>query len=383
MIKDDALANHRMAFVSGPRQVGKTTMSKAILLNPTNYFSWDQTEFRRDWVRGPQAAVERRDKGPILLDEIHKDRKWKTRIKGLYDTLGDTLPIIVTGSARLDIYRKGSDSLLGRYIPYRLHPFSVAESNRPPGPDEILARHVVSYPWDDLLRYGGFPEPFLKAQENFAKRWSRLRLDRLAFEDTRDIKNLSDLNAFRVLLDLIPGKVGSLFSFNSLREDVGVAYATVRDWVLLSEMLYYGFFVRPYSKKIVRAVKAEPKFYLFDILQLSTVPQRLENLAALHLLKACHYWTDVGSGFFDLHFVRNKEKREVDFLITRDHKPWMLVECKSNQKSPSVNLVHFAEALGTPHNYQLVTDSTSSHDREFPAHNIRIMSYQKFMAGLV
>ena len=109
------------------------------------------------------------------------------------------------------------------------------------------------------MRLGGYPEPLLSGSEKKAQKWSRLRLDQLAYEDTRDIKVLSDLNAFRTLLDLIPEKVGSLFSFHSLKEDVGVAYATVRDWVLLSEMLYYGFFVRPYSKNLKRSLKSHPQ----------------------------------------------------------------------------------------------------------------------------
>lgn len=160
---------------------------------------------------------------------------------------------------------------------------------------------------------------------------------------------LSDLNAFRILLDLIPEKVGSLFSYNSLREDVGVAYATVRDWVLLSEILYFGFFVRPYSKGLKRS------------------------------LKACHYWTDSGQGLFELHFVRDKEKREVDFLITREKKPWMLVECKSNDTNPSPHLAHFSQALKPEFCFQLV--DRIGFDREYRTQQIRILNYEDFFAG--
>ena len=319
IIPKDALKDRKMAFISGPRQVGKTTLGKQLLKDKHNYFSWDQTEFRKTWNRFPEKILETIGTGPVLFDEIHKDRKWKSKIKGIYDSYSDKLSILVTGSAKLDIYRKGSDSLLGRYIPYRLHPFSVAENNKPSLPNHILHKFKVSHQWEDLLHLGGYPEPLLRGTEKKAQRWSRLRLDRLAYEDTRDIKVLSNLNAFRVLLDLIPEKVGSLFSFNSLKEDIGVAYATVRDWVLLSEALYYGFFIKPYSKKFKRAIRSEPKFYLYDILQIHEKAKRIENLTALHLLKACHFWTDTGEGFFDLSFVRDKEKREVDFLIVKDN----------------------------------------------------------------
>ena len=383
VILKDALKDRKMAFVSGPRQVGKTTLGKQFLKDKNNYFSWDQTEFKRIWVRNPHKILDNIGAGPILLDEIHKDRQWKSKIKGLYDTYSDRLSILVTGSAKLDIYRRGSDSLLGRYIPYRLHPFSVSEGYRPPSPNNILKKFKVCYSWQDLMTLGGYPEPLLAGREQKANRWSRLRLDRLAYEDTRDIKALSNFNAFRVLLDLIPLKVGSLFSFNSLKEDLGVAYATVRDWVLLSEMLYYGFFVRPWSTGFKRSIKAEPKFYLYDILQIqkSDKAKRLENLSALHLIKLCHFWTDTAQGFFDLFFVRDKEKREVDFLITKDKVPWMLVECKSNSKNISSNIIYYAKKLKTNLNFQLVDHR--NYDKNHPIPNIRVMDYEKFFSGLI
>ena len=383
IISKDALKNHKMAFISGPRQVGKTTLGKQLLKDKNNYFSWDQTQFRKVWNKTPEKILETIGTGPVLFDEIHKDRRWKSKVKGIYDSYSDKLPILVTGSAKLDLYRKGSDSLLGRYIPYRLHPFSVAEGNTSPLSHNILRKFKVSYKWEDLITLGGYPEPLLQGKEKKAQRWSRLRLDRLAYEDTRDIKVLSDLHAFRVLLDLIPEKVGSLFSFNSLKEDVGVAYATVRDWVLLSEALYYGFFIKPYSKKFKRAIKSEPKFYLYDILQIpkSESSKRIENLTALHLIKACHFWTDIGEGFFDLCFVRDKEKREVDFLIVKDHSPWMLIECRSRSKSLSPNLLYYAKKLKTPLNFQLVDEK--GYDRQHRITNIRVMGYEKFFSGLV
>ena len=254
VIPDDALADGKMAFISGPRQVGKTTLGKQLLEDQKNYFSWDQADTRKVWTRSPEKILEGIGVGPVLLDEIHKDRKWKSKIKGLYDTFGDQVSLLVTGSAKLDLYRKGGDSLLGRYIPYRLHPFSVAESERPPGPDSILQKFQVSHPWKDLLALGGYPEPLLAGSEKKAGRWSRLRLDRLAFEDTRDVKVLSDLNAFRAMLDLIPERVGSLFSFHALKEDVGVAYATVRGL----GHAFRNFVLRIFHPSLVQKDQAQP-----------------------------------------------------------------------------------------------------------------------------
>lgn len=383
-IEKDALAKGKMAFVTGPRQVGKSTLAQSIINNSENYFLYDDETFRKGWAKSPNQAIELRGAGPIVLDEIHKDRKWKTKIKGIYDLKGKEIPIIVTGSARFSFYRKGGDSLLGRYFPYRLHPFSVAESEDPLGIAELFEHSPsVNYPWQDLLSLGGFPEPLLGGNVMDAKRWSRLRLDRLIAEDSRDFRNISDLNAFRVLTDLLPERVGSLLSINALYQNVGKAYATVRDWMNILDILYYCFTIKPYSKKLSRALRAEPKFFLYDILQIpeSKESARLENITALHLLKACQFWTDTAQDDFDLRFVRNKEGIEVDFLLLRNQKPWMLVECKSNQKQPSKQLIYFAGYLKPAYSFQLVTDQ--AYDREFPEYKTRVMGYEKFFSHWV
>jgi hypothetical protein len=379
----DALANHRMAFISGPRQVGKTTLARGLLQTAQNYFSWDDAGFRRAWSRSPRTTLEGRGAGPVVLDEIHKDRRWKPRLKGWWDTDGPADGVIVTGSARLDLYRRGGDSLSGRYLPYRLHPFTVAERAAPPAPDAILATTKPVFRFDDLLRLGGFPEPLLGASEAKAARWSRLRLERLLREDVRDLRAVEDLAGLQVLADLLPERVGSLLSVNSLREDVGAAYATVRSWIQVFEALYHCFLVRPYSKRVVRAIRNAPKLYLFDVLRIPREQSgaRLENLAALHLLKACHYWTDTALGEFELRYVRDKQQREVDFLILRDGRPWMLVECKSGETEPSAALTHFAGQLGVTRLFQLV--AKAGYDREFPALGVRVVSYERFLAGFV
>lgn len=380
-IAGDALAAGKMAFVSGPRQVGKTMLGRSLLSDPHNEFSWDDQRFRRAWVRDPLGALATRGSGPVLLDEIHKDRRWKNRVKGLYDLEGRELRIIVTGSARLDLFRRGGDSLLGRYLPYRLHPFSVGERSRPLTPDRMLAETEPVFPFGDLLRLGGFPEPLLGGSEAKARRWSRLRRERLVFEDVRDLRGVHDLQALRVLVDLLPERIGSLLSVHGLREDLGVAYATVREWVAVLEALYHAFMVRPYAGRMARTLKAQPKLYLYDVLEIEDLAARRENLTALHLLKACHYWTDIAGGAFDLQFLRTKEKEEVDFVVTREKRPWMLVECKSGETSPAPSLVKFARALGTQRNFQLV--DRPGYDRHFPQASVRVLHYERFLAGLV
>jgi uncharacterized protein len=380
-IRVDALADRKMAFISGPRQVGKTTLGRALLEQSVNEFTWDDPRFRAAWAHDPLAAIASRAQGPVLLDEVHKDRRWKSRLKGLYDLRGRDMPIVVTGSARLDLFRRGGDSLLGRFIPYRLHPFTVGESAAPPPPDEILHSGKVRFPIEALLQLGGFPEPLLAGSEPKARRWSRLRSERLLFEDLRDLRHVHDVQAVRILADLLPARVGSLLSVNSLREDVGVAYATVRDWMSVLQSLYHLVLLRPYAGRLQRTLRAEPKLYLLDYLSVPSRAARLENLTALHLLKACQYWTDTAQGEFELHFLRTKEKEEVDFVVLREKKPWILVECKSNMLEPAPTLVKFARLLKSGSNYQLV--DRRGHDRLFPEAGVRVMDYEHFFAGLV
>jgi hypothetical protein len=383
IIKKDALAKGKMAFISGARQVGKSTLAKGLLQSDANYFLYDEEEFRRTWSRSPEVAIANRSSGPIVLDEIHKDRLWKRRLKGIYDRLSERLPIIVSGSARLDYYRRGGDSLLGRYLPYRLHPLSVAESADPITPEQILTQERINFPWWDLISLGGFPEPLLGGNEAEALRWSRLRIDRLALEDSRDFLNISDQQAFRNLIAFLPERVGSLLSIHALHEDIGKAYGTTRSWFQVLDLLYFCFTVKPYAKKIARANRAEPKLYLYDILRIpkSDLAKRLENLTGLHLLKMCHFWTDTAQGEFELRFVRNKDGREVDFVILRDSKPWMLIECKSGRKEPAPDLLFYAKLLRPQHVIQLLQEN--GYDRFFAKSNVRIMSYEKFLSGLV
>jgi len=381
-IQDDAIKAGKMAFISGPRQVGKSTMAKALLTSSEQYFNWDSSRFRRQWVKDPAVAIGDEKSGTIVLDEIHKDRRWKQRLKGVYDVYGSELNIIVTGSARLDFYRRGGDSLMGRYLPYRLHPFSVGEQASPPPPSDFIERsQKPRFAWRDLMAFSGFPEPLLQANVLRAQRWSRLRLDRLVQEDVRDFRSVEDIQALKILVDLLPERVGSLLSINGLREDIGVAYATVREWTQILEVLYHCFLIRPYIGKLNRMVRAERKLYLYDVLQIENPAKRLENLAALHLLKACHYWTDSAMGDFQLFFLRTKDKVEVDFCITKNKKPWMLVECKSNSRSLSPALCRFQEQLKTEWNFQLVSEL--DYLKHHPRHEIYVGSYDRILSSMV
>ncbi len=380
IIRDDALKESKMAFISGPRQVGKTHLAKRLLASPQNYFNWDETPFKKKWIRDPLTILQETGPGPIVLDELHKYRFWKRPLKGLYDRVGKDVPIIVTGSARLDLFKKGGDSLLGRYLPYRLHPFSVAEDTATsPDPDHMEPR-TIRFPLQDLMQLSGFPDPLFSGSAEKAGRWSRLRLDQLVREDIRDFRNIRDVELIKLLVELLPDRVASPLSVNSLREDLQVAYATVRDWISVLQSLFICFAIPPYSKKIARSLLKEPKIYLMDWTGIADSGARLENVVAVHLLKTCNYWTDIGKGLFELRYIRTKDKQEVDFCVLRDHKPFWLIECKSNETTISPTLRNLIEQFPKASAFQLTLQDV---DRKIPAHPIRLIQVERFLSMLV
>ena len=333
------------------------------------YANWDDVNTRRAWVKDPKllvpAAAGRSGRPLLVLDEIHKARLWKRNLKGLFDTLESPLDILVTGSARLNVYKKGSDSLLGRYFHFRLHPFSVRELAwpAPASPDEALAglasrsqrpRPSTREALAGLMRFGGFPEPFLAQNERLARLWRRGRVEKVVREDLRDISRIPELSRVEMLAALLPERVGSLFSVSSLREDLEVAHDTVSRWLGYLRELFYVFEVKPYARSIRRSLRKEGKLYLWDWSEIDVEPARFENLVASHLLKACDTWTDTGEGAFELYLLRDKEKREIDFLITRDRRPWLPVEVKLNDPTPSTAFRAFLPQLGCRFGLQIV-----------------------------
>jgi uncharacterized protein len=363
-----------MAFVSGPRQCGKTTVGKMLLKDRGMgaYYNWDETEFRRLWTKSPKSVLPSGRTGesyqivPLLvLDEIHKAKKWKQTLKGIYDTMDQPADILVTGSARLSIYRKGSDSLMGRYYHFRLHPLTLAEVGRYPllPPAQIHAEILEDSGrnckrdqavLEDLFRFGGFPEPFLAGEEKRLTLWRRGRIEKVVREDLRDLSRIPELSQIEALVSLLPERVGALFSRASLREDLEVSFDTIRRWMQYPFELYYAFEVKPFTSKIPRSLKREGKLYLWDYSEIADRAARFENLVAAHLLKACHYWTDTGEGLFELFYLRTKEKQEIDFLIVKDKKPWLPVEVKENDMRPSPSFKRFLPHLNCPLALQLI-----------------------------
>jgi len=376
----------KMIFVGGARQVGKTSLATYLAehhFRSYDYLNWDYKDDRKNILQGRFKG----DAQIVLFDEIHKYKEWKNYLKGQFDKHKNDFKILVTGSARLDIYRKGGDSLMGRYYYYRLHPFSLAEfldqrNNFTPFEEiHFLDTNKEAREASDiLLKFGGFPEPLLRQSERTLRKWHNQRSDRLVKEDIRDIENVRDLSALQVLVSILPEKVGSLLSINSLREDVPAAHKTMASWVDILERFYYHFRIYPFSHKKIKSLRKGPKMYLIDWSEIQeNTSARLENIVASHLLKLCHYMNDVDGYKVDLSFLRDVEGREVDFLVTEKGKPWFAVEVKSSSRDISKNLAYFGEKLKIPFLYQVVDDQ----DVDIRKDRIRVMSIDKFLLSLV
>ena len=289
------------------------------------------------------------------MDEIHKHYRWKRHLKGLYDTLESPCDILVTGSARLNIYRRQSDSMAGRFFHFRLHPFSIGElaTATAPSPEETLAMLESGGTGTgqnggmlgDLLEYGPFPEPLLAQDARIARIWRRNRDQMVVRDDLRDISRLPELGDVEMLAALLPERVGSLLSHTSLGEILGRPSNTIKRWMEALGEVYYAFEIKPWTKSIPRSLRKQGKWYLWDYGAVPDQAARFENLVACHLLKSCDFWTDCGYGDFRLHFLRNKEKQELDFLIVRDGEPWLPVEVKSGKETPDTNWGKFAPLL--------------------------------------
>lgn len=333
----------RMVFIGGPRQVGKTTLALSFL-NPENsknqaYVNWDNLKSRSSFLRGEFAGGEKL----LIFDEIHKYRNWRNIIKGLYDVNKEDIQFIVTGSARLDHFKKGGDSLFGRYHYYRLHPFSLTEINKNPSREDL----------DHLLRFSGFPEPFLAASDRVYKRWHLERIERVVYTDINDLEAIHDIASMQLLVETLSDRVGSPLSIENLRQNLNASHQTVKRWVDILDSVYMTFRISPFGSPKIRAVKKEQKLYFWDWAQCSQDGAMFENLVASHLLKFCHFHEDSQGDKMELRFIRDRDLREIDFVVMKNKKPLFAVECKSGDKSLSSHIQYFRERTDIPEFFQV------------------------------
>ncbi len=327
-----------MVFIGGPRQVGKTTFACELLGNSKNgYLNWDISENRESILKRelPNSKF-------WVFDEIHKYRKWRNYIKGLYDKKIPDQKILVTGSARLDYYRFGGDSLQGRYHYLRLFPLSVAE-----------LKIVTENDLNELLELGCFPEPFFSSSKIESKRWAREYRTRVIQEDIRTLEKISDITNIELLMIKLPEMVGSPLSINSIREDLQVSHKAVSDWINILERLYVIFRLPPFGTSRIRAVKKEQKHYHFDYTLVSDQALRFENLVALNLLKWVSYIEDTQGEDIELRYFRDIDGREVDFVIVKNKKPVTFIEVKWNDTEIGKGLKYLKQRFPECEAYQI------------------------------
>lgn len=362
-IVEDHLAQHRqMIFISGPRQVGKTTICRG---QADLYLDWDNEDHRAVVLAGPGAVARRAGleglvtRAPVIaFDELHRYRRWRGFLKGFFDTYEQQSRVLVTGSSRLDQYRRGGDSLMGRYFPLRMHPFSVAELTAPTLPSQPVRAPaaLADAEWQALWDHGGFPEPFTRRAATFTTRWRNLRRTQLLREDVRDLTRIQELDQLDMLERLLTDRSGEQLVYSSLAREVRVSENTIRSWVGTLCSLHHGFVVRPWSKSLTGTLRKEPRWYLRDWSGVTDPGKRFETLCACHLLKAVEGWTDLGFGEFELRYIRDRQGREVDFVVVRDGRPWFLAEAKLSDTRLTPALRSYHEKTGAPHAFQIVAE---------------------------
>ena len=373
--------NEKMVFIGGPRQVGKTVFAKDIIGRKfkSSYYNWDNIESRlkalkSEWNYNSEL---------IILDEFHKFPKWKTWIKGEYDMHRERFKFILTGSARLNIFRRGGDSLQGRYYYYTLFPFTLSEvediNNEFTPLEELKIREKEFESVNELIKFGGFPEPLFKQSEKYHRRWVKDRFEKLIDEDIRDLTLLRDTGNLLLLSEILKTKVSSVLSINSVSRELQVNFRTAENWFSVFEKFYYCFRIPPYNKKSIKSVKKEKKLYMWDWSVVEDKGARLENLVALHLLKFVFYLRDAEGYDVNLFYIRDVNGREVDFLVSFKGLPWFSVEVKANDTALSRNLLYFSEKLKIPYNYQLVNKKGV----DFLKSGVRVISMSKFLSALV
>lgn len=299
----------------------------------------------------------------IVLDEIHKFKNWRNLVKGFYDKKKNVQNFLVTGSARLDDYSRGGDSLLGRYRYLRLHPLSVPE-----------LRIESQAGLERLLKFGGFPEPFFSGNERDWKLWARERVYRVVRDDVRDLENVRDISSIELLADALIARVGSPLSVNNLAQDPQVNFRTAESWITILERIDYCFRIAPYGAPKVKAVKKEKKLYLWDWSTVEDSGAKFENMVASHLLKYCHFIEDTQGDTMELRFLRDIERREVDFVVLKNRKPLFGVECKTAEKAISPHLKYFKNRTSIPLFYQVHLGEKSYE----PEEGIKVMPFVDF-----
>lgn len=227
---------------------------------------------------------------------------------------------------------------------------------------------------EQLVKFGGFPEPFLKKDLEELNRWHLQRRERVVYSDIRDLENIKEISMLDVLIEALPERVGSPLSRKSLGEDIQVDQKTIERWLQILERVYYCFRIPPFGAPKIRAVKKEQKLYLWDWSEHTDQGKKWENFIASQLLKYCHHHEDNFGEKMELRFIRDTDRREVDFVIIKNKKPLFAVECKTGEQDLSPHIRYFFERTKIPHFYQIHRGKKHKNISD----NITVLPFEKF-----
>ena len=387
----------RMVFMSGARRVGKTTLGEMIGQGFANrvYLNWEIPEHRTRLIRKPAffEELERRDESAplVMLDEINRNRGWRRYLKGTYDGFQNRYQFLIAGSSRLDYPQRRGDSLSGRYYLLQLWPFTQAELGRANlTPEEFFAsplqvrmeRHSeLREIWQALAEHSGFPEPYLSGRTTAYRRWSGAFAEQLIREDIRDLTGIKAIAEVETLYHLLPAQVGQLLSVPALAQGLQVAYNTIRSWLATLQRFFAVFSITPWTRGVPRAIREGQKIYLCDSPRVRDPDARFENMVALELARAASSWNEMGYGRFSLNFIRTKDQQEVDFILTDDGRPFLLVDARAQDHHPSAALMKFQAALRVPA-VQLVRAAEGYRRVSNDEQSILIAPACQYLAGL-
>lgn len=382
---DENFLYGRMSFICGPRQIGKTTLAQNHLeqiKQSENYHNWDSLSLRQQFasnsfffIENMSLPLSRENRLPVgerqwvVFDEIHKYPRWKNILKGYYDEWKNSINFVITGSARLDYLRQSGDSLVGRYFLFKMNPLHPHDLT-----GFILNRDSAWHPKEPLIPFNepdrtfqdattqlyelsGFPEPLSVGTKDFYERWKNDHISLITSEDIRDLSRITHIQKLQTLVFLLPERVGSPLSFNNLKSILGCAHASVKNWLEALEKVYLVFDIAPYVTRLARSVRKEHKYYFWDWGLLEDPGKRFENFIAVQLQRAVSAWNEWGKGAYQLMYVRTKDGREVDFVITERAKPYLLIECKMNEKNLVPNLIYFKNRIKVPATFQVIDAS--------------------------
>ncbi len=359
VVKEDL--KKKMVFIAGPRQCGKTTLAKSLIPSVSDtkaYYNWDIDSDRKLLLHNqlnPESKL-------WVFDEVHKNRRWRNWLKGIYDEHHEDHRILITGSARLDLYSRGGDSLQGRYYAHHLHPITLSEfAGVPFSPDSLIQFQSEAHSTNshhqkllsDLLILSGFPEPLFSGSKVESDRWRLNYGARLVREEVTSLEQVQDLARMELLYEYLSKTVGSVLSMNSLREDLEVSFSTVKNWIEIFERLYGVFRIYPFGPHKIKAVKKEAKLYFWDWGQASTESAQFENLVAVHLLRWVHWMQDVLGQKYELRYFRTTVGHEVDFIVLKDGKPFIAIEVKVDDRPLDAGIKYLLERMKIPNAFQI------------------------------